>query len=166
MTARGFFFPHHVHRQALAGRGSVCFRIRDYFVQEAVQALAESCGNFEDTFVPGDHEHFSRAVVNRGAAAATPQMPLNLLAHLDRGVSVHVFGEVGDYRFAANHGFDPFQRSQTETFGFAKLGVSASRSMRRARCSRVLTADSPIPRTSAVSATSRCCMSRRAKTSR
>src|SRR5258708_77814 len=118
---------------------SVCSGIRDYFVQEAVQALAESRGNFEDPFVPSDHEHLSRAVVNRRAAAATAQMPLNLLAHLDRGVSVHVLGEVGDYSFAANHGFDPFQRSQTETFGFAKLGVSASRSMRRARCSRVLT---------------------------
>src|SRR5712691_3964563 len=125
--------------------GSMRFRIREHLVQEAVQSLAESSGDFEDTLVPGDHEHLSRAVVNCRAAAATPQMPLDLLAHLDTGVSIHVFGEVGDYRFAANHGFDPFQRSQMETLGFAKIGVSASRSMRRARCSRVLTADSPIP---------------------
>src|SRR6266852_8705916 len=141
-------------------------RLRNRLVQKTVQALAEPGGKLEDTLVPGDDEHFSCAVVNRRAAAATTQMALNLLAHLGCGVPIHVLGEVGDYRFAANHGFDPFQRSQTETFGFAKLGVSASRSMRRARCSRVLTADSPIPRTSAVSATSRCCMSRRAKTSR
>src|SRR5258708_26808490 len=131
-----------------------------------MQPLAESGGKFEDPFVPGDHEHLSRAVVNRRAAAATAQMPLNLLAHLGRGVSVYVLREMGDYRFAANHGFDPFQRSHMETLGFANSGVRNSRIIRRARCSRVFTADSPRPRASAVSATSRCCMSRRTKTAR
>src|SRR5713226_1066000 len=142
------------------------FGIRDHLIQEAVQTLAESGRKFEDPFVPGDHEHLPRAVVNRRASSATAEMALNLLAHLDRGVSVHVFGEMSDYRFAANHGFDPFQCSQTETFGFAKIGESDSLIMRRARCSLVFTADSPSPRASAVSATSRCCMSRRTKTAR
>jgi hypothetical protein len=76
--------------KVLVRHGSVCFRIRDYFVQETVQALAESCGNFEDALITSDHEHLPRAVVNRRAAAATAKMPLNLLAHLGRGVSIDI----------------------------------------------------------------------------
>ena len=68
-------------------------------------------------------------------------MSLNFLAHLDRGVSIDILREMGNYRFASNHGFDPFQRSQMETLGFANSGVRNSRIIRRARCSRVFTAD-------------------------
>jgi len=63
---------------------------------------------------------------------ATPQMFLDLLTHFWRGIPIEIAREIGDYRFAANHGFIPFQRSQTDTFGSANIGVSASRSMRRA----------------------------------
>src|SRR5258708_8842979 len=142
------------------------FRLPEHLVQEAMQALAESGWKFEDALVPGDDEHLAGTVVNRRAPATTAEMPLNFLAHLGRNVPIRVFGEVGNYRFAANHGFDPFQRSQMETLGFANTGVSDSRSIRRARWSRVFTADSLMPSTCAVSATLRCCMSRRMKTSR
>jgi hypothetical protein len=87
----------------LSSCGSMCFRIRQHLVQEAVQSLAEPSGNLKSTLIAGDYEHLSCAVVNRRATAAPPQMALNLVVHLGRGVSIHVFREVGDYRFAANH---------------------------------------------------------------
>jgi len=36
-------------------------------------------------------------------------MLLDLLAHFGCGVPIEVVREIGDYRFAANHGFTPFK---------------------------------------------------------
>jgi hypothetical protein len=76
---------------------------------------------------------------------APPEMLLDLLTHFKRCFSVEVGGEIGDYRFAANHGFIPFQRSHIEPFGFAKIGDNDSRIISRARCKRIFTADSLMP---------------------
>lgn len=57
--------------------------------------------------------------------------PLNQ-ADFERRVSIEVIAKIVDYLFAADHGFIPFQCSQTEACGFAKTGASASRSIRLA----------------------------------
>jgi hypothetical protein len=112
-----------------------------------MQSVAEASWNLEDALVSGNHQHFARAVVDRSATMATAQMLLDLPTHFQRGVSIEVSGEIRDYRFAANHGFIPFQRSQIECLGFAKIGDSDSRIISRARCKRIFTADSLIPST-------------------
>jgi len=46
------------------------FKIRDHLLQEGAQALAKSCGNFEDPLVPADDQHLARAVGHCRAAVA------------------------------------------------------------------------------------------------
>jgi len=64
---------------------------------------------------------------------AATKMLLNLLAHLGRDLTVEVVRKIGDYRFAADHGFVPFKRSQKEVFGFPNTGANDSRIINRAR---------------------------------
>jgi hypothetical protein len=80
------------------------FGIRDHSLQEAVQSFLISIWNLEDTLVSRNDQHLPGGVIDRIATAATAQMPLDLLAHLDRGFTIQVSREIGDYRFAANPG--------------------------------------------------------------
>lgn len=109
------------------------FRESQVLIDERVQSLAVAHRNFECPFVSDNHQHLPRAVVDRGAAAATAKMLLDLLTHLGRDLPVEVVREIGDYCFAADHGFFPFKRSQNEIFGLPNAGVRHSRIISRAR---------------------------------
>src|SRR6201984_3914490 len=86
-----------------------------------------------------------------------------------RGIHV-VLQRVGDLRpdmFAVDyHGLFPFSNGKRPNHEPPRPGASGSRSMRRARNSRVLTDACVIPRASAVSSMLKCCTSRSMTTSR
>ena len=105
----------------------------EVLIDKRVQPLAVAHRNLERPFVGHDHQHLPRAVVYRGAAMAAAKMLLNLLAHLGRDLTVKVVREICDYRFAADHGFVPFKRSQNEAFGLPNTGVNDSRIISLAR---------------------------------
>lgn len=118
-----------------------------------MQSRTEPGRNLECAFVADDDQHLACAVVHGAAAVAMAEMTFDHATQLRRHIPVHIIREVCNYRLAANHGLTPFQRSHTETLGFAKIGLSASRIMRRARCSRVFTTGTLTFRISAASST-------------
>ena len=132
-----------------------------------LQTLAEPQRYFEHSFVSIQLNDIARTVKHGGAALAAtdvlfhgrPQAWFHVLFKVVRNLAPDLFA--ADY-----HGLVPFAKCNLELQVPPSPGANRSRSMSRARSSRVLTAAVEIPRAFAVSAMLKCCISRNTNTSR
>src|SRR6266571_1615405 len=112
-------------------------------------------------------DHVSSALEHGSAAVTLPEVRLHGSTQIRIDVIFEVVGDLLPDLFAVDyHGLVPFAKCNLVLQVPPSPGANRSRSMSRARSSRVLTDAVEIPRVFAVSSMLKCCMSRNTNTSR
>src|SRR6266850_7420372 len=112
-------------------------------------------------------DHVSRPVEHGAAALTLPEMRFHGSAQIRIDVIFEIVGDLVPDLFAVDyHALLPFAKCNLVPQVPPSPGAKRSRSMSRARNSRVLTDAVEIPRVFAVSSMLKCCMSRNTNTSR
>src|ERR1700720_2496643 len=129
--------------------------------------MAESKWYIDHALVAIQLDHVSRAFEDRPAAFTLTEVCLHGDAQVRIDVIFEIVGDLLPDLFAVDyHGLVPFAKCSFVLQVPPSPGANRSRSMSRARSSRVLTDAEEIPRVLAVSSMLKCCMSRNTNTSR
>src|ERR1700722_15731404 len=124
-------------------------------------------GQLERFFVAVDLDHVASAVQNGAALCAAGEVLIHREFQLRIEVAVNIVRDFPPNIFTfQDHGFVPLGRDEGLAQAPSSPGARKSRSIRRARSRRVLTAPGETPRAWAASSVLKCCTSRNTKTSR
>src|SRR6266853_6861624 len=129
--------------------------------------MAESQRYIDHALVAIQLDHVSRALEHRPAAITLTEVRLHRHAQTRIDVIFKIVRDLLPDLFAVDyHGLVPFAKCSLVLQVPPSPGANRSRSMSRARSSRVLTDAEEIPRALAVSSMLKCCISRRTNVSR
>ena len=139
---------------------------RALFHEPALQATPESQRYFEHALVAIQPDNITSSFEDRCAAVATAEVLVHRSPQAGFDVAIQIVRNFPPDLFAVHyHGLAPFSKNSCLLHGPPSPGARRSRSINRARSSRVFTDAVEIPSALAVSSMLNCCISRKTKTS-